>query len=353
MSAQEIPLEVQLADCRSKLAMAEIRATDAENRVRIAEEATADAENRVAEAKDKLATAERQAGLAAAARDKLEAKLKDAEARIKPAEEASAKAEVAAAKAREASIRAEQKAMKEEEDRKKAEVRVAELEGEKRKAGGWSADKRPLLWGLVGFLTGVFVMLLPLLLVILVTKPALPWSRPSVTHFDHRYLFSITYTPDPNWGKSEDMRGGEQGVVISRDHNISWLYDKKPPEGIYVGFVSLARKDGSGSLEAQFRQWLDDGTRRQWLDSSEPIILRERKIGGGVAMAAVWRGTHRASGTEVQLYDALVLFPDTYSGDRLYCVRVVAPVETWDTVYSGFQVDLIQQAAPHLTAESL
>jgi len=306
---------------------------DAEARVAEAELRLAEVDTRAAAAEAKLAAAEDKAEAMAEARARAETRAKAAEVKIEFAEEARAKAEVAATKAREASIVAEQKAMKEEEDRKKAEVRVAELEGEKRKTGGWSANKRPLLWGLVGFLIGVAATLLLLLLVTLIAKTELPWSRQSTTYVDHRYLFSITYTPDPNWGKSEDMRGGEQGVVISRDHNISWLYDKKPPEGIYVGFVSLARKDGSGSLEAQFRQWLDDGTRRQWLDSSEPIILRERKIGGGIAMAAVWRGTHRASGTEVQLYDALVLFPDTYSGDRLYCVRVVAPVETWDTVW--------------------
>jgi hypothetical protein len=96
-------------------------------------------------------------------------------------------------------------------------------------------------------------------------------------------------------------------------------------------------EDSPDSLETQLRQLLEHGDiTKQWLDSSEPIIMRERKIGGGVAVGAVWGGTHRPSRTKVQWYEALVLLPDAYSGDRLYCVLVVTPVEDWDTAWPAY-----------------
>jgi len=115
-------------------------------------------------------------------------------------------------------------------------------------------DKRLLFCcGLVGFVIGVLAILLPLLLAVLITKTELPWSRQSTTYVDHRYLFSITYKPDQNWSRSENIRGGEQGVVISRNPDISWLYDSTKP-----GMVHNLGNTFSGPPE----KWIVSGAHR-------------------------------------------------------------------------------------------
>jgi len=348
-------MERDAKEAAEKARAAEVRVWDgAEARVAEAEDRIAETKARTTEAEAKLAIVEKKAEAAAEAMARAEVSVRAAEASMKRGEEARAKAEAAAAAAKEARIIAEQRAMEAEEARDKLAEKVKAMEKEKeiigrgkRRSGCWPVDRCTFAAGLVGLLLGALVMFV--LLTILSIQFASPSSRQSTTYVDHRYLFSITYKPDQNWSRSENVRGGEQGVVISRNPDISWLYDSTKPEGIYVRFVSSMELDSIGldscmcedspdSPETQLRQLLEHGDiTKQWLDSSEPAIMRERNIGGGVAVGAVWRGTHRPSRTKVQWYEALVFFPDAYSGDRLYGVLVVAPVETWDTAWPIYE----------------
>jgi hypothetical protein len=331
-------VEAQLADYQSRVAALE-NARDAEAKaLREAELRAAEAEDRVEEAKARVTEAEAKL---AAAEDRLEAMTA---ARVR-----------AAAREREeqdAKVKAEKKAATAEDLAAKAKADLAKLQVPQPQTPPEPQPPPPQPWRralviglltigsilLIGFVLSIFLSIFGSIIPKSVKEPA------KITYTNDLYLFTITYTPGQNWTQRER----ENGVLISRKNGANMVAGIPSPEGIYVGFVppaafpcypceSYEPYDSYAPYEPpeqQLQQRVDTEI-SPLFDLLESGIIQQRQIGGGRVVGVFLQGVLKTTRQQLKWYEALVSYPDQhyfggFYGERLYCIRVVAPSIVWE-----------------------